>query len=383
VRLQRYAESGDGQSISNRKMMATGQLVQVLLIEDEDADAFLVEEALADQAVGFWAEFSRARSVDDLDPESLAGAVDCVLLDLGLPGCSGIEALRALVEVLPLVPVIILTGREAEETALAALAAGAMDYIAKQELTPRGLRRAVRYTLERHRTRGELLDLNARLGQFNRVVAHDLKSPLTAIVWSADLLRTQTGWSDDQRNLLDGIAEATHQAFGMIDDLLAYSHSEELELDPVALDEIVDQVTTSMASQLDLAGATVLVPGVLPPVQGHPTALRHIVGNLFANALAYRHPDRPPVITITAAPLGDDWRITVADNGIGIPPDRREAVFEPGVRLAPGYAPGTGLGLAAVRTLLERHGGRISVEDSAPAPGTRFLIDLPRPADRS
>ena len=112
---------------------------------------------------------------------------------------------------------------------------------------------------------------------------------------------------------------------------------------------------------------------------GQPIALQQVLCNLVANALAYRHPDRPLVITVTAEEPGPDhWRIVVADNGIGIPPEHRETIFRPGARLLAVGAPGTGYGLTAVRALVERHGGRIHAADNPGGLGIRMLIDLPR-----
>lgn len=363
----------------------------ILLVEDELADALMVEEALAGQGSPRWAELVHVRSLDDVEAALAGGPVDCVLLDLGLPGCRGLDALHIVLERWPGLPVVVLTGRDAEEVAVAAVAAGAQDYLTKGELTARGLRRAIRYTGERHRMQSqladanrELRDLNARLRQFARVVAHDLKNPLSAIGGFTELLeRAAAGRPSRETEMLAAIGRAVEQADVLIDDLLAYSQAGELPSQPLELDKSVAQAVTALHDLLDRVDARVEVPAPLPVVAGHPVAFHHVLRNLLANAATYRSPERAPVITITAETVnGDCWRIAVTDNGIGVPPDKREAIFEPGVRLAPDHSQGSGFGLAAVRTLVERHGGRVTVDDNPAGPGARFLIELPAPSDR-
>jgi signal transduction histidine kinase len=235
-------------------------------------------------------------------------------------------------------------------------------------------------TAEVQRLAAQLSDANARLREFNRLVAHDLKNPLVAIARAAEILTAHgTTRTDSDRRCIDLIDRAAQQATGMIDDILAYAQAGELGTGPVPLDKILSEIAEELRPGMDAASATVEVPMPLPEVMGNPTALRQVVRNLFANALAYRHPDRSPVITVTT----DDsvpgyWRIVIGDNGIGIPPEQREAVFQPGVRLLACEAAGTGYGLTAVRALVERHGGRIHADDSPGGVGTAIVIDLPR-----
>lgn len=239
-------------------------------------------------------------------------------------------------------------------------------------------------TAEVQRLAAQLSDANARLREFNRLVAHDLKNPLVVVARSAEILAARpTLGQEEQGRHIATVEMAARQAIDMIDDILAYSQAGELLARPVDLDRIVSEVIDAMRANIEDAQATVEVPVPLPEVVGNPTALRQVLRNLMANALAYRHPDRAPVIAVSADDsVPDHWRITVADNGIGIPPDRREAVFGPGVRLLATDAPGTGYGLTAVRALVERHGGRIHAEDAPGGAGTAMVIHLPRPSSR-
>lgn len=236
-----------------------------------------------------------------------------------------------------------------------------------------------RETGEVQRLAAQLSDANTRLREFNRLVAHDLKNPLVAIARAAEVLAARSAGTESEQ-LTALIDRASHQATDMIDDILAYSQAGELHTGRLGLDKLLDEVTDSMRADIDDAGATILVPAPLPEVVGNPTALRQVLRNLMANALAYRHPDRPAVITVTAEDSDPGhWRIVVGDNGIGIPPEKREAVFQPGVRLLATDAQGSGYGLTAVRALLERHGGQIHATDGPAGMGTAMVFELPRP----
>jgi signal transduction histidine kinase len=115
--------------------------------------------------------------------------------------------------------------------------------------------------------------------------------------------------------------------------------------------------------------------GELPNVVGDPTQLWQVLQNLFSNALKFRRPDVVPCISVEGRVTAGGWHLSVTDNGIGVPPGDRERIFGPFQRLQAGDRPGTGLGLSICRRIVERHGGRIWVEDG-PDGGSRFCFTL-------
>jgi signal transduction histidine kinase len=127
----------------------------------------------------------------------------------------------------------------------------------------------------------------------------------------------------------------------------------------------------------------------LPTVQGDPALFHQVLQNLIDNAAKYRHPDRPAEIVVSARPdadHGDDstpwWRISVRDNGIGIPPEHVAKVFDVFTQAQQGeQLSGTGIGLATAKRVVERHGGMIGVE-STPGAGSTFWFRLPGVAGR-
>lgn len=164
----------------------TGEIFRVLLVEDDDADAFLVDELLSDSDLK--CDLLRVRSV--AEASGAVGRVDCVLVDLGLPDAYGLSAVTALLEQNPDLVLVVLTGLSDRARALDAVAAGAQDYLLKDEVTAGLLSRTIRYAIERQRaaegTR-ELVLAKRRQDENDRLARGLLPKPL---VWRAAQVRT-------------------------------------------------------------------------------------------------------------------------------------------------------------------------------------------------
>jgi DNA-binding response OmpR family regulator len=123
--------------------------MRVLLVEDDEGDAFLVRELLLD--AGSDVDLLRARSIAEAAAHLVDSSVDCVLLDLGLPDASGLDALRSVLELAPNIAVLVLTGLSDEHRGTEAVAVGAQDYLVKGSIDGQLLTRAIRYAVERKR----------------------------------------------------------------------------------------------------------------------------------------------------------------------------------------------------------------------------------------
>lgn len=264
------------------------------------------------------------------------------------------------------------------------LAAGAVYVIGRLErrrlLLEQERERAVRAQAE---TNVALERSNEELAQFAYVASHDLAEPLRAISGFAQLLAERyDGRLDEQADRYIGhIVTGTKRMRALIDDLLAVSRVVNAPLPDgeVDLESCLNAVEQSLRPAMSATNAEIR-RGPLPTVAGDEIQLRQVLQNLLANAIKYRSPDRVPVITVTAGHHDDGVLVVVADNGIGIDEQYRERVFRMFQRLhGRDEFEGTGIGLAVVKRIVERHGGSIWIEDN-PGGGCRFCLTLRGPA---
>ena len=218
---------------------------------------------------------------------------------------------------------------------------------------------------------------NALLG----AVSHDLRTPLASIVASAGSLRqSDVRWSDEEReSFLTDIELEARRLSRIVSNLLDLSRMESGTLHPERgwydLTALIDDVVGRLSSVTAEHPVEVRVPEDLPPISLDYVEIDQVLSNLIENAA--RHTPSGTPIEISAATLGSEAIVEVADGGPGVPDDALDHVFEPFFRGATGASPrGTGLGLAVARGLVEAHGGRISVRNR-PEGGAVFRFTLP------
>jgi light-regulated signal transduction histidine kinase (bacteriophytochrome) len=225
----------------------------------------------------------------------------------------------------------------------------------------------------------DLASSNADLEQFAYVASHDLSEPLRAISGPISLLaRAYKGRLDDEADEYIGFAvDGCRRMQAIIDGLLAYSRVGRLEgtLAPVDCNLIVRAALTGLASVIDETGAAISV-GELPTVRAESTQLSLVFQNLISNAVKFVAPGVPPHVVVGAESAGRGWRFHVSDNGIGIQRQHRDRIFGMFKRLhGREEYPGTGIGLALVKKIVERYGGTVGIDD-APEGGSRFWFVL-------
>jgi PAS domain S-box-containing protein len=225
----------------------------------------------------------------------------------------------------------------------------------------------------------ELARSNEELQQFAYVASHDLQEPLRMVASYTQLLaRRYKGKLDsDADEFIAFAVDGVNRMQRLIQDLLAYSRvgTKGHDFKPVDTGPALDKALANLKTLMDETGASV-TQGTLPRVMGDESQLAQLFQNLVSNALKFRGPT-PPRIRVDAERQGDAWRFTVTDNGIGIEPQYFERIFIIFQRLhnKEDY-PGTGIGLAICKKIVERHGGRIGLE-SHPGQGTTFWFTLP------
>jgi light-regulated signal transduction histidine kinase (bacteriophytochrome) len=235
---------------------------------------------------------------------------------------------------------------------------------------------------ESERLLEELRRSNEELEQFAYAASHDLSEPLRVIAGFVQLLQQRyAGQLDDEADRFIAYTVAgVERMQAVIDDLLTYSRAGRvsLALAPVDTGALVGEVLQALIIAIAERATTVEVQA-LPVVWGEPGLLRQVFQNLIANAIKFTDGERPHV-RVSAAREPGRWRFEVRDNGPGIEERHMERVFEMFQRLHGREVPGTGIGLAIAKRIVERHRGEISVA-RAPAGGSVFSFTIPDPPE--
>jgi PAS domain S-box-containing protein len=220
----------------------------------------------------------------------------------------------------------------------------------------------------------ELQRSNARLEEFAYTAAHDLREPLRAISAYTQMLVEDTPMDASAKQMAKFIVDGTARMSTLIDDLLSFASTGIREPPrPIDLRNVVVQARQNLELEIKESGARITLDQ-LPAALGNEIQLVRLFQNLIGNAVKYRGTDTPE-IHLGAQRRGPDWIIRVEDNGIGIARENQGRVFMPFVRLTDRNIPGTGLGLAVCRNIVEGLGGSIWVE-SEPGLGSTFSFQL-------
>lgn len=331
---------------------------------------------------------------------------DLLLTDLTMPEMDGITLLRSAQQIDPALVGIVMTGHGSIESAVAAMKAGALDYILKpftlktmRPVLQRALtvRRLVAENQELRRTEDmirrlnadlerqvderteQLTEANRELEAFSQSVSHDLRAPLRAINGFGHVLLDDHGEQLDERGrgYVTKILAAGVRMEQLISDLMRLSHASvselrmtEVDLTKLATQAIADLRQADPAREVDVD----IAPGMM--CKGDPQLLRIALENLLGNAWKFTRNTPNPKIEVGRAP-GQTDAFFVRDNGAGFEPSQAKHLFAPFRRLHSNHQfPGTGVGLSIVQRIIRRHGGRISVE-AAVARGATFTFTVP------
>jgi signal transduction histidine kinase len=330
---------------------------------------------------------------------------DLVLLDVNLPGMSGIDVCRAIKGNAATQSVIVLqisASAISAPQATEALNSGADTYLVEPvdaDVLVATVRALLRLrTAEREVTRSNmaLREANSRLEELNSalrrsnedverfayIASHDLQEPLRTIATHLQLLERKLSHQLDQANreVFDDIVDAAHRMSDLIRDVLAYSRAggDETVFQAVSLQDSLGWALNNLSESLASTNGEV-ISEALPVVWGDSTQLAQVFQNLIGNALKYRSSASPRVEIRSEMAADGEWLVSIRDNGIGIDPKHHDRIFRPFQRLHGREFAGTGIGLALCRRIIESHGGRIWVQSNSGS-GATFVFSL-RPAE--
>ncbi len=373
---------------------------RVLLVEDNRGDARLFLDMLTHNE-SFACEVAHVVRLADAVAALGADAFAVVLLDLSLPDSRGLETFEAVHTTAPDVPIVVLSGANDEALSLAAVQAGAQDYLAKDHADRYTLIRAVRYALERKRAERaarERQGLQEAIGAMERVlgvVAHELRTPLTSLRLISEYLLTEEGRDLSLNDhFLRSINSEVLRMADMVTTILEAARLESgaarWNWGTVIAEQVCHDALDIVRPLVDMS-KVVLDAAVTPAgltFSGDADALRRLVINLVNNAVQHTPEGRIEVLAEEVRRGEERWvRLAVRDTGPGIPAeiaDRLGNAFALNAGVAASSRPGgTGLGLAICRGIAAAHGGEISLATAA-GRGSTFTAmlraDLPGPA---
>ncbi|WP_225334139.1 hybrid sensor histidine kinase/response regulator [Halomicrobium urmianum] len=354
--------------------------VPVLLVEDNQGDATLIRRVLDQSSVRAFVGDISLVHVETMSAclDKLAdGAYDVLLLDLGLEATTGLATVERVFEHHPNQAVIVLTGLDNDEMAIDAIRAGAQDYLPKDDIDADRLMRALRYAVERSKQERELQRRTEQMEFFNSILRHDLLNGMNVVqsrasMLSSDLSGEREQYAETILRWSNNIVDLTRKVRSTLDTLTTERPT---ELEPVALAPVVGSQADRVRSMDDddvtidvdcPDGASVMANDLFGDV----------LGNLLTNSV--EHGGDAIAVTVAERAGADAVRITVDDDGPGIPEDRRSEVFERGNKGA--SSSGTGFGLFFVRAMVSSYGGEVWAENG-PDGGARFVIELPQGPD--
>jgi len=379
----------------------------ILMLEDKPANAQLVARVLRAGDLAFQLECVKTQEQFE---HALEHRPDVILSDLVAPSFDSLTALSIARTRCPDVPFILVTGSAEDPMTVEALRRGADAFLTKDHLphwVPK-LRRSLKQAekaAQHHRieqalreraeensqSKAELEDLVGKqtkdlqaatkeLEAFSYSVSHDLRAPLRHINAFIYLLEKslRDDISDESRERLQVVASAAEHLGHLVDDLINLSRvgRQELRKIPVPLDSLVAEAKNHLRDEV--AGRNVdWEIGNLPVVHGDPIALRQVFVNLLSNALKYSTPRARATIEIGCHASNGETVCFVRDNGVGFNMDHASRLFGVFQRLhSEREFEGTGIGLAIVRRIIQRHGGRVWAEGAIDR-GATFFFSLP------
>jgi signal transduction histidine kinase len=393
-------------------MSQTNKTLNVLLVDDDALDRRLVGLVLVKAAGLIRFNINYAQTLTEAIEKLAVPGFDIVLLDLNLPDSRGTETVQKVSQLVPDVPIVVLTGLDDEDAGLEAISGGAEDYLVKGSGLEYTLIKTIRYAIARKKseanlreTKQQLEQMNAKLikvtetatkmaaeadkantakSQFLANMSHEIRTPMNAIIGFGEVL-SEESLTDEQKGYVKLILDSGRHLLGLINDILDFSKieagrikAESVECNISELLANVDSLMLPSAKQKNLELAIICTPDVPQIIVTDPIRLRQCLVNLVSNAVKFTEKGS---VKLTVQPLVKEQKqfieFKVIDTGIGITPEKLDTIFDAftqGDGSTTRKYGGTGLGLTITRQVANLMGGDVTVTSEVGKGSTFTLI---------
>ncbi len=389
-------------------MSQTDKLLNVLIVDDDELDRKLVRLVLAKAVNQIQFTSDGAETLAQAMGKLSGGSYDIVLLDLNLPDSRGNVNVEKVFNLVPDVPIVVLTGLDDEDAGLEAIRSGAEDYLVKGDGLAYTLIRTIRYAIERKRSestlieaKNELEQINTRLvkataeaekanaakSQFLANMSHEIRTPMNAIIGFSEVLAEEEPLTGQQKEYIKMILDNSKQLLNLINDILDFSKIEtgrmdveNVECDIRALLAAIESAMSPNAKQKQLEFKIECADDVPATILTDPAKIRQCLVNLVSNAIKFTERGYVKISSNRISKEDESFvEFEVSDTGIGIPPEKLDSVFDAFTQ-ADGSTTrkynGTGLGLTITKQMAGLIGGEISAESEV-GKGSKFKLIVP------
>ncbi|MBN1788812.1 MAG: response regulator [Sedimentisphaerales bacterium] len=396
-------------------MQQTNKLVNVLIVDDDELDRKLVKLVLAKAVSQIQFGVDGAETLGQACEKLSGGNYDIVLLDLNLPDSRGNVNVEKIFNLVPDVPIVVLTGLDDEEAGLEAIRSGAEDYLVKGDGLAYTLVKSIRYAIERKRSEYSLIEAkneleqsntrlvkatavanemaaeaekaNAAKSQFLANMSHEIRTPMNAIIGFSEVLAEEEPLTAQQKEYLKMILDSSKHLLDLINDILDFSKIEtgrmdvdNIQCDIRALLAAIESTMNPSAKHKNLEFKIECADDVPTAIFTDPAKIRQCLINIVSNAIKFTEQG---YVKISARKIsqqdGQFVEFEVSDTGIGIPPDKLDSVFDAFTQ-ADGSTTrkygGTGLGLTITKQMAGLIGGQVSAESEV-GKGSKFKLVMP------
>lgn len=360
--------------------------LKVLVVEDNPIDLRLIESMLSD-VPQYFSKFTTTGTLTQAKEILLKDDYDVILLDLNLPDSAGIKTLHDLHAAFPDKTIVVNTGEYEDDLGIRTLSQGAQDFLVKGKYTAYILIKVLHYAAERKKLQDEIAEAYRQLqetqfhlmssekmktvGTIASGIAHEVKNPLATILYGVSFLAEdlKEHTSGDISLVISNIKEAIERADRIISDLLDFSNFQRIEAQPEKINAILEKALTLVGHDVEKNGIYLeeQLGADLPLICVERNRIEQVIINLLLNAVhSISHNKRKGKIIISTRCVRQDSKdkvlLQIEDNGIGIPANNLDKIFEPFYSTRQNVH-GLGLGLYVSKIIMDLHAGRIFFEN--------------------